>query len=203
VGALPASGLTRLVLLGLLLVAACARPGEAPGDVRTVSIVAISDWHGQLDPITLTIDGRPRRVGGAPALKAYFDQERSRKPGATLVVTAGDAFSGTPPSSRFFDDVPAVEAQNLMGIDVDTLGNHNFDTAVTSDFVFSGGDGYRMLAGRAGVTRELIAETMSQVLRQGARADARIEGRIIVEGAASGRLSAPALLSGGPSRGGP
>jgi 5'-nucleotidase len=68
--------------------------------------------------------------------------------------------------------------------------------AVTSDFVFGGGDGYRMLAGATGVTRELIAETMSQAIRQRASVDARLEGRITAEGPVSGRLSAPALLPG-------
>jgi 5'-nucleotidase len=127
VGALPAAGLTRLVHLALLLVTACARPGGAPDDVRRVSIVDISDWHGQLEPLTVMVDGRARPVAGAAALKAYFDRERAQNPGGTLIMTAGDAYSATPPLSRYFDDVPAVEAQNLMGIDVDTLGNHNFD----------------------------------------------------------------------------
>src|SRR5439155_1171136 len=74
--------------------------------------------------------GQTRQVGGAAALKAYFDAERATNPGGTLVVTAGDAFGATPPLSAFFDDVPAVLAANLMGIDVDTLGNHNFDRGV-------------------------------------------------------------------------
>ncbi len=60
-------------------------------------------------------------------LKAYFDRARRANPDGTLVVTAGDAFGATPPESSFFDDVPAVEAQNAMGFDADTLGNHNFD----------------------------------------------------------------------------
>src|SRR5437879_13529879 len=69
-------------------------------------------------------------VGGAAALKTYFDLERDANPHGTLVVTAGDAFGATPPLSAFFDDVPAVLAANLMGIDVVTLGNHNFDRGV-------------------------------------------------------------------------
>ena len=86
-----------------------------------------SDWHGQLEPVTVTVGGVPRLLGGAAVLKAYFDRERSGNPGGTLVVTAGDAVGATPPVASFLDDVPAVEAQNLMGVDIDTLGNHNFD----------------------------------------------------------------------------
>lgn len=111
------------VALLALLLAACAPLPGGQDPLRHVTLVAISDWHGQLEP--LTIAGRP--VGGAAALKTYFDQERRRNPGGTLVVTAGDAFGATPPLASFLEDGPAVEAQNAMGIDVDTLGNHSFD----------------------------------------------------------------------------
>lgn len=101
--------------------------GNAGRDVRRITIVNVSDWHGQLEPFGVRIDGKTRQVGGAPVLKYYFDQERKRNPGGTLVVTAGDAFGATPPLSSFFEDVPAVEALNAIGFDIDTLGNHNFD----------------------------------------------------------------------------
>lgn len=118
----------RLVLLLLsLALAACARPAAGPSDLRTITIVAVSDWHGQIEPLPVTIGGVRRQVGGAAALKAYFDRARRANPGGTLVVTAGDAFGGTPPVSGLLGDVPAVEAQNMMGVDADTLGNHNFD----------------------------------------------------------------------------
>ena len=32
--------------------------------------------------------------------------------------------------SNFFDEVPVIEAMNLMGFDVDTFGNHNFDRGI-------------------------------------------------------------------------
>ncbi|HSF30149.1 MAG TPA: bifunctional UDP-sugar hydrolase/5'-nucleotidase [Candidatus Tectomicrobia bacterium] len=110
-----------LTLLGLTLAV------QEEQALRVITIVNISDWHGQLEPVTVTIDGHEQQVGGAAVLKSYFDQERRRNPEGTLVVTAGDAFGATPPLSSFFDDIPAIEAQNAMGFDVDTLGNHNFD----------------------------------------------------------------------------
>ena len=118
----------RLALV--LALAACARLEPGTPDVARITIVDISDWHGQIEPVSVVEGGQTRQVGGAAALKAYFDAERATNPGGTLVVTAGDAFGATPPLSAFFDDVPAVLAANLMGIDVDTLGNHNFDRGV-------------------------------------------------------------------------
>src|SRR5713226_3303743 len=113
-----------------LALAACARFDSGPADVTRITIVDISDWHGQLEPVSVVERGQTRLVGGAAALKTHFDAERAANPQGTLVVTAGDAFGATPPLSAFFDDVPAVLAANLMGIDVDTLGNHNFDNGV-------------------------------------------------------------------------
>src|SRR5215475_5690395 len=115
-------------LVAVLLLAGCVAPHDpgAGADVRRITIVGVSDWHGQLDPVPIS-PGADRKVGGAAVLKAYFDRARRANPGGTLVVTAGDAFGATPPESSFFDDVPAIEAQNAMGVEVDTLGNHNFD----------------------------------------------------------------------------
>lgn len=113
----------------LLLLTACARP-DAVSDVRSVTIVDFSDWHGQLEPVQVTVGGVRRPLGGAAALKAYVDRERQRNPGGTLLVSAGDAVGATPPLSSFLDDVPAIEVLNAMGLDIDTLGNHNFDQGV-------------------------------------------------------------------------
>jgi 5'-nucleotidase len=117
--------IVRLLILLLVLPGCVAARGSR--DVRLVTIVAVSDWHGQLEPLTVSIEGQDREAGGAAILKYYFDRERRRNPDGTLVVTAGDAFGATPPISSLFEDVPAVEAQNAMGFDIDTLGNHNFD----------------------------------------------------------------------------
>ena len=62
-------------------------------------------------------------------LSSYFRQERATNPN-TLTIHAGDAYGATPPLSNFFDEVPGVLASRMMGFDVDTFGNHNFDRGV-------------------------------------------------------------------------
>jgi 5'-nucleotidase len=86
----------------------------------------VSDWHAQLDP--LTVDGRP--VGGAAAISTYWQQDRAAFDGTSITLTAGDAYGASPPLSGFFDEVPGVLAQRLMGFDIDTFGNHNFDAGI-------------------------------------------------------------------------
>lgn len=92
-----------------------------------LQVIQYSDWHGQLDPLfDFEADAE---FGGAAALATYFEQERASVAN-TLTITGGDDFGGTPPLSNVFDERPAVLAQNLMGLDVSTLGNHNFDRGV-------------------------------------------------------------------------
>ena len=118
-------------LIAVLIAAVAAMSGSAVGktDVAgptspppvTIQILTVSDWHGQLTPVS--------GVGGAAVLKAYFDQFRADNPN-TLTFMAGDSWGATPPISSFFEDVPAVTAMNMMGIDADTFGNHNFDRGI-------------------------------------------------------------------------
>jgi 5'-nucleotidase len=106
--------------------------GKAPPNPRAarcdvaVQFLWVSDWHAQLDP--LTVDDRP--VGGAATLSAYWQQDREAFDGPSITFTAGDAYGASPPLSGFFDEVPGVLAQRMMGFDVDTLGNHNFDRGI-------------------------------------------------------------------------
>jgi 5'-nucleotidase len=101
--------------------------GADAGQFVELQILTISDWHAQLDPLTGKFpDGGNASIGGASALSAHFQREKQANPN-TLIVTAGDAFGASPPLSGFFDEAPAVKALNLMGVQVDTFGNHNFD----------------------------------------------------------------------------
>ena len=112
---------------GLVLViagAAVAKPDGSTSATKTttkIQLLTISDWHGQLVPIN--------GVGGAAFLKTYLDQARAANPN-TLSFMAGDSIGATPPISSFFEDAPAIEAMNMMGLTADTFGNHNFDRGV-------------------------------------------------------------------------
>ena len=116
---------TRTILLVLALSFArpmCASLHAAPRPPVTIQILAVSDWDAQLDPLPVA----GVSVGGAAVLSAYFRDERAANP-RTLTLTAGNAFGASPPLSSFFEDVPAILALRLMGLDADTLANHNFD----------------------------------------------------------------------------
>lgn len=113
------------MLTSTLSGAASAGSHVAPVDIR---ILTVSDWHGQLDPLSVFGEGT---FGGAAELSAYFDAERAGNPN-NLTLTAGDAVGASPPLSNFFDEEPAVRAMRLMGFDADGFGNHNFDDGIES-----------------------------------------------------------------------
>jgi 2',3'-cyclic-nucleotide 2'-phosphodiesterase (5'-nucleotidase family) len=100
-----------------------------PGKYKEATILDISDYHGQLIPLSEAADtvGPAFGIGGAAFLKPWFDVYRAEAPGGSLTVAGGDSEGATPPISSFFGDTPTVEIMNSMGFTSDGLGNHNFD----------------------------------------------------------------------------
>jgi 2',3'-cyclic-nucleotide 2'-phosphodiesterase (5'-nucleotidase family) len=52
---------------------------------------------------------------------------RAEAQNGSVTMAAGDSVGATPPISAFFGDTPTIEIMNQMGIQLDGLGNHNFD----------------------------------------------------------------------------
>jgi 2',3'-cyclic-nucleotide 2'-phosphodiesterase (5'-nucleotidase family)/predicted AlkP superfamily phosphohydrolase/phosphomutase len=106
-----------------------------PGQLKEVTVLSISDYHGQLIPLSETADNLSGGgasnpsfgIGGAAFLKPWFDVYRNDARDGTVTITAGDSVGATPPISSFFGDTPTIELMNAMGFDFDGLGNHNFD----------------------------------------------------------------------------
>jgi 2',3'-cyclic-nucleotide 2'-phosphodiesterase (5'-nucleotidase family) len=106
-----------------------------PGQLKEAVILDISDYHGQIIPLSEAADNLSGEgtsnpsfaIGGAAFLKPWFDIYRAQAPDGSLTVAGGDSEGATPPISSFFGDKPTVEIMNMMGFTSDGLGNHNFD----------------------------------------------------------------------------
>ena len=125
-------------LLTLLLVPAAAAAAKRqhhhhpkPRHDVQVQLLGLNDFHGHLEsntPGTIAPDPASPRVpaGGAEYLATHI-RAKQRENRNTLVVAAGDLIGASPLLSALFHDEPTIEAMNKMGLDLASVGNHEFD----------------------------------------------------------------------------
>ena len=114
------------LVFSLVAVPASAKP---LGTVQ-VQILAINDFHGNLQPPGGS-SGRVGTVdaGGVEYLATHIQNLRALNPN-TVVVSAGDLIGASPLLSALFHDEPTIEAFNKIGLDFNAVGNHEFDEGV-------------------------------------------------------------------------
>ncbi|QPQ55916.1 bifunctional metallophosphatase/5'-nucleotidase [Allosphingosinicella flava] len=124
-----AAGAVLLALSGCATTAVQDR-AAAPIDVK---IIALNDFHGALEPPGIAIpatapDGGAVRVpaGGAAYLASAVQGLKAANPNHA-VVSAGDLISASPLISSYFLDEPTIHAMNMIGLDFNAVGNHEFD----------------------------------------------------------------------------
>lgn len=105
------------------IVSAAAR--STVGRSLQVRVLSISDFHGALlGPITPNVDGRA--VGGAEHVAGHLQQLRAATP-HHLFVSTGDMVGASQLVSSLFFDEPTVEVMNAMGLQINAVGNHEFN----------------------------------------------------------------------------
>lgn len=124
-----------LAALTAMGVVACGGSSyKAPAPV-TVSLIGLNDFHGNLLPPSGSVTvadpanaaGTKVSAGGAAFLATLIKELKAKNPGNTLVVGAGDLIGGTPITSALFHDEPTVDVLNAIGLDITSVGNHEFD----------------------------------------------------------------------------
>ncbi|TFB14662.1 2,' 3'-cyclic nucleotide 2'-phosphodiesterase [Filobacillus milosensis] len=114
-------------------------------DYVSVQLLGVNDLHGQIDYESYFADfdgdGEEDPAGRADYLASYLKEREADNPENTLVVNSGDMIGGSPLVSAAFQDEPTVEIMEAMGMDVGTLGNHEFDEGVDELLrMINGGD---------------------------------------------------------------
>ncbi|MGE9807966.1 MULTISPECIES: bifunctional metallophosphatase/5'-nucleotidase [unclassified Janibacter] len=96
----------------------------------SVSMLSFNDFHGHLEatdpPLAKTLDPSQTPVGGSEYLAAKLTELRGGSDN-TVTVAAGDLIGGSTFLSGAFHDEPAIESMDALGLDVSSVGNHEFD----------------------------------------------------------------------------
>ena len=123
-------------LLAAALLGSCATAPSNPEPVA-VRLIGINDFHGNLESANLNLalvdpaDQHVLRVntGGAAALAGAVKALRAGAP-HSLMIGAGDLIGAAPLVSTLFRQEAAIEVLNAVGLEVSSLGNHEFDAGV-------------------------------------------------------------------------
>src|ERR1019366_3900636 len=98
-----------------LALLACA---PLAAEIRSLTILHTNDLHARMMPLE-------NHRGGFAYLATVIRRERAGCHDCIL-LNAGDVVQGSPVST-IFHGLPVFEVANLLGYNVGTLGNHDFD----------------------------------------------------------------------------
>jgi 5'-nucleotidase / UDP-sugar diphosphatase len=118
-GVLRCAGALAVAILAAAVSAPAAQQADAPGAPRVgapLTILQLNDVYS-----TVPVDG-----AGGLARVATLEQRLTRDGATTLMMLAGDFLSSSV-ASTIFKGEQMIAALNAAGLDVATLGNHEFD----------------------------------------------------------------------------
>ena len=131
----PSRPCRRLLLTAALALCGLAHAAE-PVQLR---LIGINDFHGNLESTGLSLTladpsggDKPVKVpvGGAAALAGLVKALRAAAPNS-LMISGGDLIGAAPLVSTLFRHESTIDVMNAIGLDVSTVGNHEFDAGAT------------------------------------------------------------------------
>lgn len=113
---------------------ASAVDDSGPGLIA-LSLIALNDFHGNilpppgsvLVPDPTNAAGTRVSAGGAAYLSTLVRKFKNQNPENTLVIAAGDMIGASQLTSGLFHDEPTIDILNRIGLDISSVGNHEFD----------------------------------------------------------------------------
>src|SRR5712691_7170003 len=124
-----------LTIAALAIALRAAPPAFADPAPVEVRILAINDFHGNLQPPTGGIriadpSDKTKKImvpaGGSETMASVVKSLREGHKN-TAFVAAGDLIGASPFLSAMFHDEPTIESMSMMGLDIASVGNHEFD----------------------------------------------------------------------------
>lgn len=101
-----------------------------------VTVIGVNDFHGNLLPTSFRVPDPADRTktvsvqaGGIEAIGGILAQARKDNPN-TVFVGVGDMTGASPLISALLRDEPTIDALTQLGMQVNVVGNHEFDNGI-------------------------------------------------------------------------
>lgn len=114
----------------------------------SLQFLQLSDFHGAIDVSSTSI--------GAAGLVAAWNNDRAINPN-TVAVSAGDNIGAAPQISSAFEEIPTIEALNLMKLDASTFGNHEHDRDIAHVQKVIGASDFQWVAANYSSLKDLVS----------------------------------------------
>jgi 5'-nucleotidase len=127
-----------IAICATFALSACGGSNNDPPQPVNVKLIALNDFHGNIEPPAANNGGsvivkdpaNPAgtaiRTGGAAYLATLVKQLKASNANS-IVVGAGDMVGASPVTSTLTHDEAAVDILNQVGLEVTSVGNHEFD----------------------------------------------------------------------------
>ena len=97
---------------------------KEPG--KSLDVLFVHDTHSHLNEFATVENGESQIMGGFAKIKTLINEKRAENPD-TLVLDAGDFSMGTLIQVVFEEEASEIRMLGNLGVEVTTLGNHEFD----------------------------------------------------------------------------
>lgn len=115
-----------LLVLMMLFTMIFSQAVLAEENEKTVDVMFLHDTHSHLNAFATVENGESQIMGGFARIKTLINEQKEKNPD-TLLLDAGDFSMGTLIQVVFEEEASEIRMLGELGMDVTTLGNHEFD----------------------------------------------------------------------------
>ena len=121
-------GIKKSIVASVIGIALCALgvPAFAKESEKSLDVLFMHDMHSHLNPFSTVEDGKSQVMGGFAKIKTLINEKTEENPD-TLILDAGDFSMGTLVQAVYEEEASEIRMLGTLGVDVTTLGNHEFD----------------------------------------------------------------------------
>lgn len=121
---------TLIIIFAFLFLCLFSCRGATAANTESLTIIHMNDTHSKNKEFAIVSkeDGKTNRYGGAARRKTFIDNIKNKNTNV-IIMHAGDTITGSV-FSIVYQGMDEVEIMNNLGVNVSTLGNHEFDYGI-------------------------------------------------------------------------